>query len=538
MNKMVVLLTGLLIAISTLATQMPDSSIEFLKTCAAGPECEIKLFYELSKTYRPSKEEDQLRDYIVKIKTVAETSIWNQNLETFQDKIGNLMIRIPATGSFVGRNNAYFALQSHMDMVLAYADAKPGEDIRKYFAEGIKVEIKDGWLQSEGNKTTLGADNGTGVATGLRYLIDPKLSHPPMELIFTVQEEIGLLGAFNSELPLLSRKMLCLDGMTPEPGFIIAGAQGASARVLTGLAKATDTDHAQDAVIEVTVSQLARGHSGGSIHLKRLNAMKAFGNLAKFVSSTVGPIQIKNLIVGDRVLNKIPNLFKAEMVIQQSSLTSDLSYQIETYLRKLIAENTDDNQNAKIEIKIQSAAGTRFLTTDFDFTKQLIDSILQSPNGVIDSDSKYFNSVLTSSNLSFVELQPSADNSQINFQFGAMSRGFVDSRVNEIADQIQGLVSANKLSELKVEQKMLIPAWMEPESSVLLNKILTDSGLFTKKFYLNGGLEPSAFKQKFLDLEVVALGPYTLNAHSVMEKVRLDTVQPTIDGIRKIIESQ
>ncbi|MBC7741719.1 MAG: M20/M25/M40 family metallo-hydrolase [Bdellovibrionaceae bacterium] len=523
-----------------LAKQNPNSSIEFINQCLAAPNCELNLFAEVSKTYRPSGEETELRDYVLAIKNQAEKMIWKKQLETFQDKIGNILIRLPATGKFVGKNANYFSLQSHMDMVLAYADAKPGEDIKPYFKDGVRIEVKDGWLQSVGNKTSLGADNGIGVAMELRYLIDPKIDHPPLELIFTVQEETGLLGAFGSELPILSKKMLCLDGMTPEPGFIIAGAQGASGNEIKGtVTDLVQADSDNTMTVQVTVTQLAGGHSGGDIHRNRLNAIKAFGSLIKFLSSKVGEVSVKTLVAGDvGVLNKIPNLFQAELVIPKSKVTQDLNYQIETYLKTLIMQNPDDGAKGKITVSIITNAQQKTLTNHAGFTQFLVDSIENASNGVLDTDPAYFNGVFTSSNLSFMKISQN-QTGQTDFLMGFLTRSFRADRITYFANSITTLFASNRVfySPL-VTKKMEVPPWMEPDSSELLNETLTQTGLFTKKFYLAGGLEPSAFKGKIKDLQVIALGPFNQLAHSVNEKLKVDSVEPTAQGIRKILSNQ
>jgi dipeptidase D len=215
---MKLLLTLLLLAPALAqAKQIPDASEEFVIECRQTSDCELRFFSELSKTFRPSGKEDELRDYVLAVKETAEKLVWKQKLETFQDTIGNVMIRLPATGSFAGKTRPYFALQSHMDMVLAYVDAKPGENLEPYFKDGVITEIKDGWVQAKDNRTTLGADNGIGVATELRYLIDDRIAHPPLELIFTVQEETGLIGANHFQAMTYSSMFLLLKwrGATP-----------------------------------------------------------------------------------------------------------------------------------------------------------------------------------------------------------------------------------------------------------------------------------------------------------------------------------
>ena len=539
MKKFLILAIVFLTSLSGFATQIPNSSIQFLNQCLTSPDCDLMLFSEIAKTYRPSGEETELANYVIAIKSISEQEIWKKPLEETRDKFGNILIRLPATGKYVGLNSNYFSLQSHMDMVLAYSEAKPGEDIKPYFRNGIQLEIKDGWLQSVGNKTTLGADNGIGVAYALHYLIDPRLEHPPLELIFTVQEETGLIGAFNSELPILSKKMLCLDGMTPEPGYIIVGAQGGIGNEVKATTQKMLTVNSSETVtVQISVTQLAGGHSGGDIFRNRLNAIKAFGGLVKFVASKVGEVSVKTLVAGNvPVLNQIPNLFQAELVIPKAKVSTDLKYQIETYLKSLLV-NPDDAAKAKIEIFINTENQPTVLTNQYDFTNFLVATIEQAPNGVLETDPKYYNNVYTSSNLSFMKIAPTPTGSS-EFYMGYLTRGFNAEHITGFADQIKNLFTvSNAIAAPVVTNKMSMPPWIEPDSSELMNETLTLSGVFSKKFYLTAGLEPSAFKAKIKDLQVIALGPYNQMAHSVNEKLKVDTIASTFVGIQKIITNQ
>lgn len=532
------ILLPLMSASKLLAKEIPRADLDFLNQCVKSPDCELNFILEIAKTYRPPKEEDELRDYILAVKDMAEKHYWKKKLETHQDKIGNLMIRLPATGKFTKKKYKHFALQSHMDMVLAHVDAKPGKDLRPLFKNGIQLEIKDGWLQSVGNKSSIGTDNSSGVAYSLRYLIDPSIEHPPLELIFTVQEEIGLIGAMKSELPILSRKMICLDGMTPEPGYIIAGSQGASANHVHLHARGNEKVKAQDTkLISVSVTQLAGGHSGGDIHRDRANSLKLLAQLIKFISHETGHVSLKSLVAGDvGILNKIPNLFQAELAVPAHVYKADLKDKIEAHLKSMVQRNSDDAASAEIEVKLGEGAEGEYLTTGKDFATFLSEALLAAPNGVLDTDPMFANSVKLSNNLSFLMLRPEGD--QFRGNFGFMIRSFDDAKMVKIKKELTGLIHQKKhFKEYKVVDSMNFAPWMEPDSSELLQTVLSIPE-FSKKFYLAGGLEPSAFKLKLKGLEVVALSPFQQFAHSVKEKLKVDTIHPTGQNILKIIQAQ
>jgi len=519
------------------AKLIPDSSEAFVTACRAATDCELRFFGELSKTFRPSRKEDALRDYVLAVKTTAENLVWKQKLETFQDPIGNVMIRLPATGEFVGKDKPYFALQSHMDMVLAYVDAKPGENLEPYFQDGVTTEIKDGWIQSKDNRTTPGADNGIGAASSLRSLLDDRIAHPPLELIFTVQEEIGLFGAAQFQIPILSRKMLCLDGMTPEEGMIIAGSQGGRAEVLHFAAKDTEASRSdQDLLLSITVTKMAGGHSGNDIYRGRTNAIKLVASLMNELAQNGRNVRLKSLVAGDGIINKIPNLFQAEIIVPAAGAEPDLADRAKSFLIAQISKNEDDIRNAIVSTSVGAAAAGTIAAANF--SSFLAGSILAAPNGVIDTDPSYWHSVYTSSNLSFLNFGLGADGA-LRADFGFMTRGFSDARMDAIVGGIESEFSNRAfVSDYQRELRSSYSPWIEPDTSVLMRDVLTRSGYFNKKFFLNGGLEPSAFKVRIPTLEVVALGPMILYAHSVNEKMKLDSIPPTLEGVRKILQMQ
>lgn len=532
--KLLLLLS--LLPLSGFAKQLPNSSAEFISACRLAADCELRLFTELSKTFRPSRKEDELRDYVLALARTAEQSVWQQKLELFQDKIGNVMVRLPATGRFTKLKAAPFALQSHMDMVLAYVDAKPGEDLEKYFRDGVALEVKDGWIQAEGNRTTLGADNGIGVAIALRYLIDNSLPHPPLELIFTVQEEIGLFGAAQFEIPITSRKMLCLDGMTPEEGMIIAGSQAGHTEVIRFTsAGAEESAPGSDVLLRVAVAKMAGGHSGGDIHRNRKNALRLLAELIEELEDKGLPARLGKITVGDGILNKIPNLFEAEIFLPSAKTDPNLALASKEFLKSRIAANPDDFRDAEVTvILVPGKAGP---VTSPDFSRLLAGSILAAPNGVVDTDPGFVNSVLSSNNLGAFKLTPGSGN--FSAELGFMTRSFLNDRRGAITDQLRTIFSNPALAaSFSSEVRSSYPAWLEPETSSLLQDALTRSGYFTKKFYLPAGLEPSAFKQRLPDLEVIAIGPLIQFAHSVKEKMKLDSIPRTVSGVRKIVELQ
>ncbi|HSI05344.1 MAG TPA: hypothetical protein VLC93_12740, partial [Myxococcota bacterium] len=203
----------------------------------------LDLFEAFTRLYRPPGEEDAARAAIEDIVRRSE-SLWPAgSVSTARDDAGNLLVRLPGTGRFANLAKPV-VLQAHMDMVLAVEGAKPGEDLRPYFRQGVKTELVtvDGeqWIRSLGSRTSLGADNALGMAVAARYITDPSIEHPPLELVFTTREEVGLVGARQMRLPLAGRVLFNFD--SPGARTITRGCMGSSGAFMGGLAPTAPPD--------------------------------------------------------------------------------------------------------------------------------------------------------------------------------------------------------------------------------------------------------------------------------------------------------
>ncbi len=523
------------------AERPADYSQTFIKSCNENQDCNLLLFNEIGKLYRPSKEEIAVERYIQALKVTAENFIWKTPLWAQRDQMGNIVIRLPATGKFKNLpNQKYFGLLSHMDMVLAYAKAKPGEDVRKYFVNGVDMEVVNGWIQSKNKQTTLGADNGIGVAFALRYLLDKNIPHPPLELLFTVQEEIGLFGAAGLEIPLLSRRMLCLDGMTPEPTMIITGSQGGATGLITGVFKGEQagTDRMQ---LAVTVTNLAGGHSGADIFRKRLNGVKGFAELFNYLKTIMPSARIQSVADGDlTVYNKIPNLFTGILSVSKTELKADFKSLIENKMKEIVSRFPDDNKDYSIDVQAAEYAAQTPIASQLE-TEAFIKGISDAPNGIVETGGDpYPHGDITSSNLSFWGFGK-ADSGDLISRLGFNTRSFFASSLSATANAVAKAIASplSSLGELKVEKIASFPPWLVPSSSPLLKQLLSLKGSpFSKTYLVPVGLDPSALMQKYLDMDIVAIGPVIYFAHTVNEQLELASVSRTAKSIETIIQSQ
>ncbi|MGE0527294.1 MAG: hypothetical protein AB7P49_09550 [Bdellovibrionales bacterium] len=277
----------------------------------------------------------------------------------------------------------------------------------------------------------------------------------------------------------------------------------------------------------------------GYTHLNRLNAAKALAQVVKFIHEFTGaPVYIKSARAGEEgVFNKIPSLLSAELYIEKEFATPALKTEVQAFLNALARKNPEDAKRSKIKILLEKPKGSENLAFGDSFTRALVEGILQAPNGIVHTSPKYEHSILTSSNLSF--LNPGVDQTNTSiFNLGYFARGFEWSRMESTAASINlGFSFSDVLprSKIEVEDKGHYDAWLEPESSSLLQTVLSIDA-FSKKYYLNGGLEPSAFREKIKGLEVVALEPLIRHAHSVEEKMKKDSIEPVVRGVRAILE--
>ncbi len=215
-------------------------------------------FYDFTQIARPSKKEEKILAYL-------ENFAKERSFESLRDKAGNILIKVP--GNKGRENDDPVLIQNHVDMV---TDSLPMVKI-DFYSDPIHTEVVDGWLKARG--TTLGADNGIGCAAALAAAVDPEIARPPLELLFTVDEETGLNGAQGLDASMITaKKMLNLD--TEEWGSLYIGCAGG-----------IDYQFAQEAPLvdskkkhyRLTLSGLVGGHSGLDIHEQRGNAIKLLG---------------------------------------------------------------------------------------------------------------------------------------------------------------------------------------------------------------------------------------------------------------------
>ena len=318
-------------------------------------------FYGLTQIPRPSKHEEKVREYLYQ---------WGlaHNLETVIDKTGNVIIRKPATPGFEGRRGVI--LQGHMDMV----PQKTADTDHDFLKDPISTKIADGWVAAEG--TTLGADNGIGVALALSVLEDDTVKHGPVEVLVTYDEETGMTGA-NSLEPNVLKGDILINLDSEEEGELCVGCAG-------GLDATADFKYRSYRTPEgfagyrLSVKGLQGGHSGMDISLYRANANKA---VARILLPLIEKFGVKVAgFTGGSLRNAIPFEAEAEILIPSDNVRKAKAC-VEAVFAEIKAEFAESDPSAAMSFKKESAPAARYIQDSVML--RAVKAMLACPSGVI-----------------------------------------------------------------------------------------------------------------------------------------------------------
>lgn len=462
-----------------------------------SPQVVWRHFETLCTIPRPSKHEQQLRQHL---KDWAE----QRNLETYVDDIGNLIIRKAATA---GREQvAGVILQGHLDMV---TQANRGTQ-HDFFKDPIQPVLKDGWLIAE--NTTLGADNGIGVALALAVLDSNDVAHGPIEVLLTIDEEAGMSGARLLESGVLTGQWL-FNIDTEEWGELYLGCAG-SIDLEVGQSLQYEPAPENLIFVDLLVSGLKGGHSGVDIHLGRGNAnvilanflndylSQTNGRLVEFIGGTARNAISREAVATIAIKSELPELEKAVAVIQaewQKKLQG-----IDDQLQITVQQNA--NQINEVIILQQQQAWLQALAT--------------CPYGISHWSRALPDVVETSNNIGVVKLTKDEAKTLI------MVRSMVNQEALTFAQNIQ-LHFAN--FEIQSELTPLVSGWTpNPDSAAL--KCLQQA--YQSAFeiepnlkVIHAGLECGIIAEHYPDLQMVSFGPDIQGAHAPGERVKVDTVE-------------
>ena len=456
-----------------------------------------KNFVSLNSVPRPSKKEEKIINFLIKF---AE----NNNLRYSLDEIGNLVIFKDATSDMVDRKTV--VLQSHVDMV-----HEKNQDIQFNFDEsGIQMYVESGWVKAKG--TTLGADNGLGVAAIMGVLESSEISHPKIEALFTIDEETGMTGALNLSDSILNGKIL-LNLDTEEDDEICIGCAGGIDITVSNKFQ-LETPRGEQSFLKITIDGLTGGHSGAEIH-------KGLGNANKILFSVLAEISTfcsLNIceISGGGLRNAIPR--ECNVVI---SIDNNKIDEVQKLLSQINLQNKIDlkptDPNFSLTSIIVDFYDDQLNSLD---SSALINAINDCPNGVYKMSNSIDGLVETSNNLANIQFK----NSELLLT--CLTRSSVEISKMELSDKISSIFT-------KIGYKCSLsggyPGW-EPNvnSETLKNAISSYTRLFTNKPKVNvihAGLECGIIGSHYPDMEMISFGPTILGAHSPDERASVKSTQ-------------
>jgi len=466
-------------------------------------------FHEITQIPRPSKKEERILAYLKQI--AAE-----HQLPVEQDAAGNLVIRKAATPGY--ENHPAVILQSHVDMVCE----KNADTEFNFDTDPIQAYIDGDWMKARG--TTLGADNGIGVAMALSVLTAPGLQHPAIECLFTVDEETGLTGAFALEKGLLKGEVLInLD--SEDDGEVFIGCAG-------GIGTKAFYDYSTEATpqglfsFKIEVSGLKGGHSGGDIHLGLANALKLLSGYLGILKEkmTVRLAQIQ----GGNLHNAIPREAGAVVAVPYSEKET-ISVLLNVFLADAEAQFKDKEPNLKMSVNSVEAPATLI---DKDTTDRLIDALNACPHGVIAMSNDMPGLVETSTNLASVKMTGE------RIAVVTSQRSMGEPGKKEIAAQVYAVFKA---SGALTEQTDGYPGW-KPN---LDSRILTITRAAYKTLFgqdpaikaIHAGLECGLFLEKYPHLDMVSVGPQMYGVHSPDERLSIASTQKSWAWLVEILKN-
>lgn len=473
------------------------------------PKVLWNFFHQITQIPRPSKKEERILAWL---KDIAAS----HQLDYEQDKAGNLVIRKAATPGY--ENNPGVILQSHVDMVCE----KNADTEFNFDTDAIQAYIDGDWVKARG--TTLGADNGIGVAMALSVLTASDLHHPAIECLFTVDEETGLTGAFALETGLLKGEVLInLD--SEDDGEVFIGCAG-------GIGTKASYEFTSEAApaglfsFKVDVSGLKGGHSGGDIHLGLANALKLLtGYLGRLKAQM--PVRLA-AIQGGNLHNAIPREAGAVVAVPYAEKET-VRVLLNLYLAEVEAQFSTIEPGLKLTLA-SSEQATELI--DQHTTDHLIDALNACPHGVMAMSTDMPGLVETSTNLASVKI----DGNRINIVTSQRSMG--EAGKKEIAATVYKVWND---AGAQVEQTDGYPGW-KPN---LDSRILTITREAYKTLFgndpaikaIHAGLECGLFLEKYPQLDMVSVGPQMYGVHSPDEKLSIASTQKSWAWLVEILKN-
>ncbi|HFI1932474.1 TPA: beta-Ala-His dipeptidase [Yersinia enterocolitica] len=459
------------------------------------------IFAKICSIPHPSYHEEALAQHIM-------TWAKEKGLHAERDKVGNILLRKPATKGMENRKPV--ALQAHLDMV----PQKNNDTVHDFTKDPIQPYIDGEWVKARG--TTLGADNGIGMASALAVLSDDNVEHGPLEVLLTMTEEAGMDGAFGLQPNWLQADIL-INTDSEQEGEIYMGCAG-GIDFITTLALKREAIPAGYQTLKLTIKGLKGGHSGADIHLGLGNANKL---LARFLFDHAKELDLRVLdLNGGTLRNAIPREGSVTLAIAPDKV-DQLKSLSQEYLATLKNELAAVEKNLTVLLEPLSindkAIDAKALTKE---TQQRLIALLNAtPNGVIRMSDAVKGVVETSLNVGVVTMNEN------EAEIICLIRSLIDSG----KDYVVGMLTAiGQLAGAETSPKGGYPGWQpDPSSPVMALVRETYQKLFNKTpniMVIHAGLECGLFKKPYPDMDMVSIGPTMTGPHSPDEQVHIESV--------------
>lgn len=461
------------------------------------PEGLWRNFDDLTQVPRPSGYPEKVQKFLLDF--AAKVGV-----EAYIDAGGNVVMRKAATPGYENRKTVL--LQAHMDMV----PQKAPDSKHNFETDPIETHIEDGWVYA--NNTTLGADDGIGVAAIMGIMEDKTLKHGVIEAIITRDEETGMFGV--NELPegeLHSDILMNLDSETWGK-FVIGSAGGVD---VTSTLEYKEVENDQEAAVKVTLKGLRGGHSGLEINEGRANANK---EMVRFVRKAITELDARLACwQGGNMRNAIP--FKAEVVLALPQNNVAALKELVAKQKELI-EDEFKGIESNVEFFVEDVEKPQTLVPE-EIQDNLIDAIYACHNGVLRMIPSYPDVVETSSNLAIINIEPN------NASIKILARSSREDMKEYIATQLE---SCFNMAGMKTTLSASYGGWdPNPDSEILslLQKIHKEqNGKEAIVQVDHAGLECSVILGKYPGMDVVSLGPTIRSPHTAKERFEIATAEP------------
>ena len=466
-------------------------------------------FYGLTRVPRPSKHEEKVIEYLLE---------WGKNhgIQAEKDAAGNVIMRAPATPGMEKRRGVI--LQGHMDMV----PQKTGDSKHNFLTDPITTLVEGDWLTAD--RTTLGADNGIGVALALSVLEDKGVKHGPVEVLVTRDEETGMTGA-NGLKPGVLKGDILINLDSEDEGELCVGCAG-------GLDAEADFRYRTVASPEgfvgytLTVKGLQGGHSGMDISLYRANANKVVARILLPLMEKHGVKLVS--FTGGSLRNAIPFEACAEILVPDAAVKA-VKKVVDEVFGQIKAEFAESDPSASMQF-VKTAAAPRYVGDKVSLS--VVKALLACPSGVIRMSRTMEGLTETSINMAIVRTEKG------HITIHSLMRSAVDSAKAALADRVRCIFeAAGATVAFKGGYSGWTPKLDTPMNKVMMEQFKKVYGRDMKIMATHGGLECAIMGAKYPNWEMVSVGPTIRYPHSPDERLDIPSVARTWDYLKAVLEA-